>query len=466
MKKLFSALLLAISLNSYGQQYQLTVGDGDGSGAYAAGDTAFVLANPTPAGFVFDYWQTTAALRDTFAVPTRLAMPAQPVTLSPVYRAAPAWTPVFEVRPNGSNLYYHFPAPAARLKGIISFHHGATGNASGWVSKLENRTFLNYAVAHGYAVFATESVDRLTNPAAGKQWSNGSTVATNPDVQNIQAILASFQARGFTTASTRVFGVGFSQGSGFTSIVSALLNFRANSLGATPGLTAAINVTSSPTYWMASRNDTLEDRQRLQKCLSNYQLLQSRGIPVRLKIHEPFPVTPNRFRRIAGVDSATSADIFNRLRTGGFLDARNFLNFNPRAASPWRAAMPAAYAPFLDDVDDQLYICFTEHKFHSDQEYDVIRFFDRFAAPVVTAATPAASVAPALRAYPNPTLGWVTLANDQREPQAVEVLNALGQRLFELPLEAGATRRYDLSDLLPGTYFLRSATGTTRLVRQ
>lgn len=54
-----------------------------------------MLANPTPAGSVFERGQTTAALRDTFAVPTCLAMPARAVTLSPVYRAAPAWTPVF-----------------------------------------------------------------------------------------------------------------------------------------------------------------------------------------------------------------------------------------------------------------------------------------------------------------------------------------------------------------------------------
>lgn len=263
-----------------------------------------------------------------------------------------------------------------------------------------------------------------------------------------------------------MFGVGFSQGGGFTSLILALLGFRANCLGAVPGITAALRQTTSPTYFMASRRDTLEDPQRLRKCRSNYQLLRGRGIQTQLKIHEPFPVTPNRFRRIAGVDSATSADIFNRLRTGGFLDARNFLNFNPRAASPWRAAMPAAYASFLNDVDDQLYICFTEHKFHSDQEYDVIRFFDRFAASIITAATPAASVASSLHAYPNPTLGWVILANNQATPRAVEVLNALGQRLLELPLEAGTTHRYDLSDLLPGVYFLRSATGTTRLVRQ
>ena len=62
---------------------------------YATGDSAFVLANPTPAGSMFERGQTTAALRDTFAVPTCLAMPARAVTLSPVYRAAPTWTPVF-----------------------------------------------------------------------------------------------------------------------------------------------------------------------------------------------------------------------------------------------------------------------------------------------------------------------------------------------------------------------------------
>lgn len=48
------------------------------SGSYAAADSAFVLTNPTPTGFVFDCWQTTAALRDTFAMATRLPSHARP----------------------------------------------------------------------------------------------------------------------------------------------------------------------------------------------------------------------------------------------------------------------------------------------------------------------------------------------------------------------------------------------------
>ena len=43
----------------------------------------------------------------------------------------------------------------------------------------------------------------------------------------------------------------------------------------------------------------------------------------------------------------------------------------------------------------------------------------------------------------------------------MDVLNALDQRLLALPLEALATHRNDLSELLPGVYFLRSTTGTT-----
>ena len=43
----------------------------------------------------------------------------------------------------------------------------------------------------------------------------------------------------------------------------------------------------------------------------------------------------------------------------------------------------------------------------------------------------------------------------------MDVLNALDQRLLDLPLEALAIHRNDLSDLLPGVYFLRSTTCTT-----
>lgn len=56
--------------------------------SHTAADSAFVLVNPTPAGFIFDRWHTTAALRATFVMATRLPGHARPVTLSLVNCAA------------------------------------------------------------------------------------------------------------------------------------------------------------------------------------------------------------------------------------------------------------------------------------------------------------------------------------------------------------------------------------------
>ena len=81
-------MLLRPTIDCYGQQCALTIRSGFGGGSYEAADSAFVLTNPTPAGFVFDRWQITAALRDTFAMATRLPSHARPVTLSLVDRAA------------------------------------------------------------------------------------------------------------------------------------------------------------------------------------------------------------------------------------------------------------------------------------------------------------------------------------------------------------------------------------------
>lgn len=47
----------------------------------------------------------------------------------------------------------------------------------------------------------------------------------------------------------------------------------------------------------------------------------------------------------------------------------------------------------------------------------------------------------------------------------MNVLNALDQRLLDPPLET-PTHQNNLSDLLPGVYFLRSATSATQLMRQ
>lgn len=390
------------------QNNNLIVNAGFGGGMYTLGDSVFVLANPAKAGFVFSKWLTNTALSDTFCVATKVKALNTDAVLSPVFIPAPVWNFNNEMI-NGSKVYSYFPAGPGLLRGLILFFHGSNGNGASWFNKVENRNFLNTAVEHGYAVMATESVDRITGGSQPWQWNNAVTINSNPDILNINYILDTFKTRGWINADTRLFGVGFSQGSGFCSIIAALKNFNANSLGATPGINAVIAQTLSPTYWMASRQDENADPQRLNKCISNYNTLVSRGIPAELHIQEPFPVTPNRFWRIPSVDSSSSVDIYNRLKINGYLNDHDFVNFNPDAQTSWKLVMQPTYNSVLDDIEDQVIISYTEHKFHSDQVHYILQFFDLFANIVATDVSVITSTSRSYYVVPNPFTDHITL---------------------------------------------------------
>lgn len=431
----------------------LTVNNGFGSGKYPAGDSVFVLANPTPENFIFERWNTTVALSDTFCVATVVENLSSNAVLTPVYAFVPEWIQTAEVI-NGSNVYTYFPTQAANLKGLILFFHGSNGNGSSWFTKLENKAFLNYAVAKGYAVLSTESVDRITGGLPPWQWSNNTTINGNPDIQNINSILNSYIGQGKISATTPLFGVGFSQGSGFCSIIAALKNFNANALGATPGINAVIAQTLSPTYWMASRQDENADPLRLEKCIANYNTLVSRGIDAALHIHEPFPVTPNRFWRIEGMDSILSSDVYDRLRNNNYLDDQGFINFNPDANTVWKSALQPTYNAVLDDIEDQVIICFTEHKFHSDQMYYVIRFFDQYALGA-TSAMGMDDTGSNIKVYPNPFHTSIQVLNLQGN-ETFMLSNALGETVYE----GRNIGEQDFSALQGGIYFLTIYTGS------
>jgi len=454
-KIIFSiAVLFASQANA---QFTLTVNNGFGGGTYNSGDSAFVLANPTPDNFIFEGWQTNTELSDTFCVATVVRNINANCVLTPIYSTAPNWTETRDTL-NGSNVYYYFPAIPANLKGLILFFHGSNGNGGSWFSKVENRTFLNYAVAKGYAVLSTESTDRITGGTQPWQWSNNATIATNPDGQNLDNILDTMNARGFINAATKIYGVGFSQGSGFTSLIAALKNYTANSLGATPGINQAIAVTLSPTYWMSSRQDENADPLRLTKCMTNYNTLVARGIDAELHIHEPFPVTPNRFWRLPTVDSSMSYDIYNRLLTGNYLDTQHFVNFNPDANTAWPSILQPTYATQVGDIEDQVIICYTEHKFHSDQMYYIIKFFDRYANNVTTGLTNH-SIENINSIYPNPANTNINVICDK----GFQIYNSTGSLIFETKQP---TTNIFIGDLPQGLYILKTNNKVGRFIKQ
>ncbi len=349
---------------------QVTMGYGTVAAA-KVGDSVFVWSNPPAAGMVFDKWTgDVATLKYVNEWKTKMAVPAKDVKLTATYKTSTNFAWVSEII-NGSQVYYYVPAG---YKGVVLPFHGLGGNAKGWVGvSVENENFMRYAVANGYAAVVTESVDR-TN----KRWSNDAT-AKNPDIVNIDAILANLKQRNILVNQTNLLGVGMSQGSGFCSLITYLKNYKAGALYCVPGISQVFDVSTVPVIWNISRNDVSEEPTRLADSYNNYKKLSARKIRSSFYINEPSPFYPERCTIIAGVDAASSKQIYNDLKKANWLDDKDFVKNNPRQSDSWKTGMSAsitANKTLLNDIEDQIFVCYTEHKFHKDSNARTIAFFN------------------------------------------------------------------------------------------
>ncbi|MBC7922463.1 MAG: hypothetical protein H7Z75_15390 [Ferruginibacter sp.] len=349
----------------------IQVTNGYGSGTATVGDSVYAWANPPATGMVFDAWTgDVSGLKYPNEWKTKVGVPVNGLNLTATYKTVVAFQFVNETI-NGAQAYYYVPA---NYKGVILPFHGAGGSAGGWIdTNVENENFVRYAVASGYAVVIAESQDR-TN----KRWSIATT--NNPDINAINAILANLKQRAILPDQGNLFGVGMSQGSGFCSLITALNRYQAGALYCVPGIGAVMDATTVPLLWNISRNDVAEEPTRLADAYANYQKLAGRGIRAEFYVNEPSPVYPERFTAIPGVDRATSNQIYDELKKGGQLDANNFFRTNPRQSEAWKGALSSSITgnkALMNSIEDQIWVCYAEHKFHKDANARTISFFDQ-----------------------------------------------------------------------------------------
>lgn len=367
--KYFQLLLLIFSSSifCYSQKTNLTVTNGSGDAKIRGRQIVHIWADPNPSGMVFDRWTGDIALvQNPFEYHTKVNNLSLNINLTAVYKSAPVWNPTYETI-NGSQMGYRFPAAPI---GLIFHFHGTGGSATGLFTDDEQRIFANEAVAENYAVVTLSSVDR-TN----RQWNPNPQLENNPDMQNVQAAINLFISRGWIFASTPVFANGISNGGAFAPRVSRALNFRATSIFIASGTVNVMSQTTVPTIWNLMQNDTTIGADGIAQAASNYQNLLGRNIPAKYNLLAPSPVYPERFWRINGLTAADSNTIYNALKQNGFLDSRGFLLQNPNTSN-WSSAIPSQYDSYLNDIGDQLTICYTEHKFFSDYDRRILDFFN------------------------------------------------------------------------------------------
>ncbi len=350
--------------------YLLTVSNGTGSGIYNAGDTGYIFSNNSNANQIFDKWTgDISSLQNPNEWRTIFKMPTANITVTATYKTI---TPITFTNTiiNGSQVYYHIPAS---YRGIILPFHGAGGSATGWTAtNLENLEFCKYAANNGYALVITESKDRVN-----KRWD---VTATSVDIANIDIILNSLQTGGVTAAGKPLYGVGMSQGSGFCSIITALKNYKAGALYCLGGIDQVFDQSTAPIIWNMAAKDLTEDPNRLITAKANYDKLAARGIGSAFIINGPTPLYATRFTIAPNISITASTEIYNGLKAAGYLDAKGFLNIDPRVSNAWLAAIPPTYqtSDYIGNIEDQLFVCYAQHKLFKDANYRTIEFFNRY----------------------------------------------------------------------------------------
>jgi hypothetical protein len=340
-------------------QVDLTVVDGYGSGVFASGTSRIVAARTPQPNEVFSHWRVDG---DTAVVPDWrqwlqfATVPASATTLRAQFKPFGAVT-LEALSVNGSQARYAVPPGGVPAHTLLLRFHGSGGSAQGQFSPGENQFFSELALARGFAVASLNSVDRST-----RQW-NPSFALSNPDVQNVDALIAELRSRGVIGKSAPVVGQGTSNGGGFVTRVSALLGFQAQAVVIAAGINVIVQNARIPTFWVLNRNDTVVGPQALESATASAAVLTAQGIRNRIAVLEPTPIYPERFTRVRNLSIANSRAVYDALRARNALDAYDFLIVHPSTLSDLQLPPPANL--YSNQIASQIAAAWAEHEFTS-----------------------------------------------------------------------------------------------------
>lgn len=442
MKKILFVFAAIIAfLNSYSQSVKITGGSSDGE--LVKNQKIFILANRCLTGTVFDHWKGNVTLADSFSILTSFTMPVKNVILTALFKPANVWSPVIDSI-NGSLVYYYFPQ--GPIKGLITFYHGSGGRASNWFTDEFEQPFLQYAVEEGYAVFSTESKDRISG-----RWDLAGS--NSVDVINMGVMFSTLKKRGLIKKDTKIFGVGMSDGSSFCSMIAQLDSFAASALYCASGQVKSIQKTTSPTQWCMSNEDTTMSANMMSQAQGNYQILVDRGIAAQFLIHYANPVFPAIFAQQKNFDWHDSWNIYNSLKSAGMLNSRDFISIDPLKIKPWEKFVPDEYSSKDNFIQGQLVAAAAEHRFHNYFEHKTIQFFDNHAGGVSAVLKQRVNNELPLQVsvFPNPATDKFTIESTSII-RSITVFNTGGKTIQQV-FPNSMYYQFSCSDLSKGIYF-------------
>jgi hypothetical protein len=377
------------------KHYNLTVINGTGSGAYAAGEVVHLFADTQAQTEVFDRWDGDAQwIEDAGEWHTRLIMPAHDTTLTATSHSSEL---VLDKRSctgvtnSLKTFYYHIPT---NPRGLILFNHGTWGDSEGFISNVETYYVALLAASQGYGVLVPEAEEAAVGDSNGDgkiRW-DASLDVDNLDLANLNAVLASLRGNGAIAPETPLYALGMSNGGSFSISLGAV--------SSDPVLTAAFphlrfnavvsycasgnrdsRATLTPTaYHMCGEDD--HPQVSNDKAWRNSRLLAARGVDSVYLENAPSPLYDTRFSRIPGIDNALSTALSDELRNAGLVADDGLFNSdwekiqstmtNHKEKFPYYSSLSFA---LQHDVDRQIRVMLAAHNMYSDLAATTLAFF-------------------------------------------------------------------------------------------
>jgi len=463
MKLLIKTIIIFLScITVNAQSFDLTVNNGYGSGTFLVGDTVHIWSVAYDSTKVFGQWDgDTQFLEGQKEWHTTLIMPNQNLTVTAVINNMPTYSITHEQIMginNLKNVYYYFPNSP---KGIIYLFHGTGGTAANFVYSEENRSFINVAIADGYAIVATESEETTLNQDLNLdgtiRWmTNPIDTVTNPDYLNIKTLHTEFIDRNWISSNTPRFSVGMSAGSNFSAAVSNIFNFEAGAGYCSKANNTGFDTRLSPWAFRLAKYD---DNPSYDAPLGHYfafqndSTLEARGICHDMLIHNRQPIYPERFARVPGISILNSQAIFNELLTNNQIDGDHFA-LNSEVIKANVQGNPSTYPTIVSLLSQglnglsQIAASNAEHSFYSDYNYETLSFFNELCGGNLSLE--GEQFENELIVYPNPFSTHIIVKGSTIETE-YSLLNIYGEIIWS----GKNIENNDFSSLSEGVYFLK-----------
>lgn len=469
-KHLLNSTWIVLSFTGlHAQFYNLTVHGGYGSGNYHVGDTVHVWSEAYDNTKTFSHWEgDTEYLEKPNEWHTTLIMPNKNISIASVIISIPVYTINYEKIlgvNNLKNVYYHFPP---NLKGIIYLFHGTSGNASNWINNLENRSFVNAAIADTFGIIVTEAEEITLNTdlnGDGKlRWLTFPIDTMNGiDYLNIKAITDTFIKRGYISYNTPKFSVGMSNGGSFSAAISYAYNYKAGVSYCASSAQAVFNLRNNPFAFRMAKFDDNEQVGTVgnYKAWQNDSILHTRNICHDYVLHDRQPIYPERFARITGISINTSQAIFNELKNNKQLDILNYalhsdtIKNNILTYPHLYPSIVSLSGTLQKEVLKQISASNAEHTFYSDYNFETLNFINNLCSSTVRIDNITYSASKSLHLYPNPTDDFIKIDLFE-EFYSILVIDNVGQRVLYLDSVSGSII-LDVKHLGSGIYIIQAS---------